>query len=105
LSHFALHIATFVCFSNPGGLILFHQDIYMKKAVFPEARKCFPPTHRHISSMLKYVLCHTVKFSCITVYTWIWSTGLGYKRNVLISVPFVNRGKLHHMSGSGKALM
>lgn len=50
-------------------------------------------------------LCHTVKFSCVTVYTLIQSTGLGYKMNVLISVPFVNIDKLHHMSSSGKALV
>lgn len=52
----------------------------------------FPPMHRHIPSVLMHVLCQAVKLSCVTVYTSTQRTGLGCKRNVLISVSFCQQG-------------
>lgn len=65
----------------------------------------FPAMHRHIFSVLMHVLCQVVKPWCVTVYTSTPRAGLGCKRNVLILVPFANRGKLLHMSSGSEVLV
>lgn len=100
-SPFALCIAS-ICLSR--WFDLFSPRFLCEGNSLPWSKKK-TPVHSHIPSVLMYVLCQAVKLSCVTVYTSARCTGLGCKRNVLISVPFANRGKLLHMSSGSEILV